>query len=204
MAVSFMKQSINALFVSTFLSLSVFSSAPALAEDTSYFVSENLFTYIHSGPGKQYRIIGSVNSATPVTRLAVSEDGEFVQIQDGKGREGWIEADTLSEGQTRQQQIEYLQQQVDGLASQLQQEQQAVRQRLSEVEQLQQQAVEQQQRMDQAIQERDVIQQKLAGYTDEIEMKWFINGSLVAGGGVLLGLILSFVSRKKKRSDRWM
>lgn len=199
-----MKQRIFSLCLGTALAFSGFTSLFAQAEEGSFYISESLYTYMHSGPGKQYRIVGSVTAASPVQKLATSDDGSYIQIQDPKGREGWIEASVLSEGQTRQQQIDALQLQVEGLATQLQQEQQSVRQRLAEIERLQQQLDEQQQTLTQATQERDLIQQKLAGYTDEIEMKWFMNGGMVAGGGVLLGLILSFVSRKKKRNDRWM
>lgn len=196
---------ISSLCVSLALALFASCSLPSIAEEEqNYFISESLFTYMHSGPGKQYRIVGSVTSASPVLKLATSDDGEYIQIQDPKGREGWIEAAVLAQGETKEQVVEALKEQVEGLASQLLLEQQAVRQHLLKIDELQQKLDEQQQSVTQAQRERDIIQQELNGYTDELEMKWFVNGGTVAGGGVLLGLLLSFISRKKKRSDRWM
>lgn len=198
------KSLFTAWLSSLLVSLTLFIPTSLRAEEGSYFISENLFTYLHSGPGKQFRIIGSVSSGSPVTFKAISEDKNYAQIIDNKGREGWIEAKGLAQGQTRKQQIERLEQQIEGLSAQLQQEQQSVRQALANIEQLEQELSQSQQAMVQTTQERDAIQQELSGYADETQMKWFINGGMVAGGGVLLGLILSLVSRKKKRSDHWM
>ena len=42
----------------------------------SRYVSDNIYTFLHRGPGKQYRIIGSINAGEAVTQLAQSEDGK--------------------------------------------------------------------------------------------------------------------------------
>ena len=202
MNVSLMKHSIYSICLSTLLSISY--SANTAAEETGYYISEELQTFMHSGPGKQYRIIGSVMSASPVTLLGKSDEGDYIQIQDDKGREGWIEAQALAKGQSRPQQINALSEQINLVSAQLQQEQERVRTGVIQLEQIEQQLSSQQTALSNAIKERDLLQQKLTGMGDETQMKWFLNGGMVAGGGVLLGLILSFISRKKKRSDQWM
>ncbi len=197
-----MKHSITALCLSAlFASVSISSWAE---DQSSYFISEELFTYIHSGPSSQYRIIGSVTSATPVEKLATSDDGEFIQIRDDKGREGWVRSETLAQGTTRDEKIAHLQQQVEQLTSDAQLEQQDKQKHRQTLSKLESTVAEQQEQLAQVTRERDLIQQKLAGYQDEIKLKWLLNGGVVAGGGVLLGLIVSFLGGKRKRRDSWM
>lgn len=62
--------------------------------DTRY-VSDNIFTYIHNGPGTQYRILGSVKAGEPLEVKAVNQEAGFTQVVDGRGREGWIKNSEL-------------------------------------------------------------------------------------------------------------
>ncbi|MCM2680382.1 TIGR04211 family SH3 domain-containing protein [Echinimonas agarilytica] len=199
-----MKQSIYSACFTALLALSTVVPASVNAEESGYFISENLYTYMHRGPGKQFRILGSVNSSSPVVLLNTSEDGEFVQIRDGKDREGWIEAEHISKGESRSQRIDSLTEQLSQVRSQLTTEQQEVSRLNDVIANLQEQSSTHQGTLVEVQKERDVLQQRLSNYTDEIEMQWFVNGGVVAGGGVLLGLILSFLPRRKKRQDNWM
>ncbi len=47
-------------------------TTPAKAEQVRY-ISDNLFTYMHRGPGTQFRIMGSVNAGTKVTLLETNK-----------------------------------------------------------------------------------------------------------------------------------
>lgn len=62
--------------------------------DTRY-VSDNIFTFIHNGPGTQYRILGSVKAGEPLDVKAVNNEAGFTQVVDGRGREGWIKSSEL-------------------------------------------------------------------------------------------------------------
>ena len=42
-------------------------AAPAQAQAQTRYISDNLFTYMHSGPSNQYKIIGSVDAGDRVT-----------------------------------------------------------------------------------------------------------------------------------------
>ncbi|MBW8189698.1 TIGR04211 family SH3 domain-containing protein [Neiella marina] len=171
---------------------------------SNYFISEDLYTFMHSGAGKQFRIVGSVNASTPVILLETSDDGSFVKIRDDREREGWVEAASLAQGQTSQQIIEELNQKLVAVSSDINADKNEIAQLSNQIDNLQQQLNQQQQSVLEANKQRDVLQQQLNGYTDEIEMQWFINGALVAGGGLLLGVILSFLPRRKKKQDNWM
>ncbi|MGO2569559.1 MAG: TIGR04211 family SH3 domain-containing protein, partial [Serratia proteamaculans] len=68
----------------------------AHAEDKRY-ISDELNTYVHSGPGNQYRIVGTLNAGEEVTLLSVNDSTNYGQIRDAKGRNTWIPLDQLSQ-----------------------------------------------------------------------------------------------------------
>jgi SH3 domain protein len=35
-------------------------------------------------------------------------------------------------------------------------------------------------------------------------MMWFTRGGMVAGAGILLGIILTYLPKRKRRSNEWM
>ena len=68
--------------------------AQAQTEQQPAFISDNLVVYLHSGPGNQYRIVGTLTAGSEVIKLA-EQDG-YVQIQVDEARSGWIPKDNLS------------------------------------------------------------------------------------------------------------
>ncbi|GGA81769.1 arylsulfatase [Neiella marina] len=186
------------------LTLATSSFSLQAQEQDSYFITEDLYTFMHTGPGKQFRILGSVNASTPVVLLETSDDGKFAKIRDDREREGWVETSTLAQGQTKQQMIDDLNQKLMTVSTDINTDKGEITRLSSLIDELEQQLAEQRQVVQEANKQRDVLQQQLNSYTDEIEMQWMINGALVAGGGLLLGVILSFLPRRKKRQDNWM
>ena len=66
-------------------------AAPAaLAADR--YISDDLFTFMHSGPNNTYRIMGSVNAGSKVQLLQTNKDTGYTQIRDARGRTGWVQS----------------------------------------------------------------------------------------------------------------
>ena len=65
-------------------------AAPTFAQDR--YIADKLFTYIHSGPSNQFRILGSIDAGDKVKLLDVNNDTGYSQIADEKGRTGWVES----------------------------------------------------------------------------------------------------------------
>ena len=61
----------------------------ALAADR--YISDDLFTYMHSGPNNTYRIMGSVNAGEKVKLLQVNKDTGYTKVRDSRGRTGWVQ-----------------------------------------------------------------------------------------------------------------
>ena len=83
----------------------------AHAEDKRY-ISDELSTYVHSGPGNQYRIVGTLNAGEEVTLLSVNDSTNYGQIRDPKGRTTWIPLDQLSQTPSLRTRVPELEQQV--------------------------------------------------------------------------------------------
>ena len=101
-----LKQCIFGLLLAATSFISYAEEAPSSNENTAYIV-DNLYTFMHSGPSKNYRILGSVDAGTQVTLLSAEDNGYF-KIRDDKDREGWVEAKFVTENAGIQQQFQAL------------------------------------------------------------------------------------------------
>lgn len=171
------------------------------SENVAY-ISDNLFVYVHSGPGKNYRIVGSIDAGTQVSMMPGNENG-FQQVMDDKGREVWIETQFVSSQPG-------LAHQLDELGLQLQQTQQALNDAQTDLPRLQQlnQALQaENQTLQQTIQrlEKAVTDEKQKALTSEqAEQHLMLTyGGAVGVGGLLIGVLLTLFLSRRKRYDGW-
>lgn len=66
-------------------------AAPAALAANRY-ISDDLFTFMHSGPNNTYRIIGSINAGSKVQLLQANKDTGYTQVRDDRGRTGWVQS----------------------------------------------------------------------------------------------------------------
>ena len=71
----------------TLFALSV--STLAHAEEKRY-VSDELNTWVRSGPGDNYRLLGTLNAGEEVELLQTNNDSNYAQVRDNTGRTVWI------------------------------------------------------------------------------------------------------------------
>lgn len=98
--------------------LSVSLSWGAQAEEKRY-ISDELDTYVHSGPGNQYRIVGTLKGGDEVTLISVDNGTNYGQIRDSKGKTTWIPLNQLSETPSLRVRVPDLEQQVKTLTDKL-------------------------------------------------------------------------------------
>ena len=77
----------------TLLALS--ATAVSHAEEKRY-VSDELNTWVRSGPGDNYRLVGTVNAGEEVTLLQTDANTNYAQVKDSSGRTAWIPLKQLS------------------------------------------------------------------------------------------------------------
>ncbi|RLM24230.1 hypothetical protein BIY29_09115 [Brenneria alni] len=189
-------------------------SLTAHAEEKRY-ISDELLTYIHSGPGNQYRIVGTLNAGDEVTLLSINQGAGYAQIRDDKNRTSWIPLDQLRETPSLRTRVPELENQVNDLTEKLKNIDQTWNQRTAEMQQkvaasddiINGLRNENEELKNQLI----VAQKKVSAANVQLDdkqrtiiLQWFMYGGGVAGVGLLLGLLLPHLIPRRKKNDRWM
>lgn len=179
------------------------------------YISDELTTYLRSGPGNQYRVVGTANSGDEVQLLGVNEANDYAQIQDEKGRTTWIPLTQLSQTPSFRKQVPELQQQVTTLTEKLATIDQSWNQRTADMQQkvaasdgiinaLKQENQQLKNQLVVAQKKVDVVNLQLDDRQRTIILQWFMYGGGVAGMGLLLGLLMPRLIPKRKNNKRWM
>ncbi|MFM1338150.1 TIGR04211 family SH3 domain-containing protein [Yersinia enterocolitica] len=194
--------------------LSLTLSLSAYAEEKRY-ISDELDTYVHSGPGNQYRIVGTLKSGDEVTLISVNDGTNYGQIRDSKGKTTWIPLDQLSETPSLRVRVPDLEQQVKTLTDKLANIDNSWNQRTAEMQQkgaASDSVISELQKENESLKNQLVVAQKKVNAVNlqlddkqrTIILQWFMYGGGVAGIGLLLGLILPHLIPSRKKNNRWM
>ncbi|BEU01924.1 signal transduction protein [Agarivorans sp. OAG1] len=194
-----------------FLSLAL--AFPALAQ--TRYISDDLYVFMHSGPSNQFRIVGSVNAGTKINQVEFNQENKYAKIVLENGREGWVEAKYLNRSPGLAAQLEQVKSQLEKSQTALKQQQQdsgAASAEQAEQIDAQQQQIEQLQltndqlneQLTQISQQNNAIQHELDTKDEAVQMQWFMRGAGVAGIGLILGILLPMIPRRKKRDNQWM
>ncbi|MGL6496925.1 TIGR04211 family SH3 domain-containing protein [Aeromonas veronii] len=178
--------------------------------DTRY-VSDNIFTYIHNGPGTQYRILGSVKAGEPLEVKAVNSEAGFTQVVDGRGREGWIKNSELQSQISLRERLPQVEKERDELKDRLQnlngdnekrfaEKDGQIAAQSKEIAALKAQLASQGEEMNNLKEQNDALTQSYDNQEHDMQMDWFIRGGAMVGAGILLPML----PRRRSRGDRWM
>jgi SH3 domain protein len=172
-------------------------------ELTQGFISDELFIYMHSGAGNNFRILGSINSGTEI-KLTHVEENDYTQIIDNRGRSVWVESKYVSakpglrfiiaELNEKLANVESIGVELDGQLS-------AANNRS---EQLDLEQIKLNGEITTLNKELSEVKLKLKDQDMNIKKEWFFNGAIVLALGLLLGLIIPrLIARKKSSMDNW-
>ena len=190
--------------------------ASASATALQRYVSDEIYTFLRRGPGKQYRIIGSIKAGEPVTQLALSDDGKYAKVRDSKQREAWIVASELQENPSFRSQHEQVQQQVAVLndkltnidsvqARELKQKSAQLIENERALKQAQEKLASQGEELVQLRAENDKLNASLGTRKQEQLFTWMKQGGMIAGAGLLIGLLIPYLPRpRRSQRDRWL
>lgn len=182
--------------------------------DTRY-VSDNIFTFIHHGPGTQYRILGSVKAGEPLEVKAVNGEAGFTQVVDARGREGWIKNSELQSQPSLRERLPQVEKERDELKDRLQnlngdnekrftEKDGQIAAQSNEIAALKAQLASQSEEMSSLKEQNDALTQSYDNREHDMQMDWFIRGGAMVGAGILLGILLPMLPRRRSRGDRWM
>lgn len=197
-----------------FMLLALSATAVSHAEEKRY-VSDELNTWVRSGPGDNYRLVGTVNAGEEVTLLQTDANTNYAQVKDSTGRTARIPMKELNSTPSLRTRVPDLENQVKTLTDKLNNIDTTRNQRTADM----QQKVSQSDSVINGLKEENqklkneliVAQKKVSAANLQLDdkqrtiiMQWFMYGGGVLGLGLLLGLILPHMIPSRKRKDRWM
>lgn len=172
--------------------------------DQVRYISDNLYTYMHAGPGRNFRILGSVQAGSRVLQLQISDDGEFVEVIDNKQRTGWVDAEFVTTDTSIRSIIPELQQQLRDAEQREQQSLDNIQQLEVQISQLTATNKSLNEQLNTLKNTQAKLDAELSEKNQAEQIEWFTRGGLVALGGLILGVLVTFLPRKKRREDTWM
>lgn len=200
----------NAFFLLLFLTLFCAFSSPVAGQDASddeqqvRYISDDLITYMHSGPGRNYRILGSLTAGSKVVQLQVNGEAGYVEILDEKQRTGWVEAKYVSNKASLRERLPELQERLSRANTSIDQQQQSNQLLSQRIEQLSKQNNQLSRDVQQLQSDNARLGAELNQQDQSAKMQWLTRGGLIALGGAVLGVLLTFIPRRKRRNDQWM
>ncbi|MEQ5801361.1 TIGR04211 family SH3 domain-containing protein [Halomonas sp. H10-9-1] len=184
----------------------------AQEQNDTVWVSDALTTYVRSGPTDGYRIVGTLTAGEPVERLETS--GDYTRVRGPGGDVVWILSREIQEEPSAQVRLPELEQRVaeldaelDGIDEAWEQRTAALREtlevreaRVAELESRNHELDVEAQRSLQAARE---LEARLNTQEQDLLMRYFMYGGGVAGAGLLVGLIVPHLPRRRRKRDRW-
>ncbi|QOR39573.1 SH3 domain-containing protein [Billgrantia diversa] len=180
--------------------------------DATHWVSDELTTYVRSGPTDGYRIVGTLTAGEPVTLLETS--GDYSRVESDTGDRVWILSSELQEAPSASEQLPQLEEQVaqleaelgsinetwEGRVSAMTETLETRERRIAELEASSHQLASEADSSRQTIRQ---LQARLDTQEEDLLMRYFMYGGGVAGAGLLVGLIVPHLPRRRRKSDRW-
>ena len=195
------------------LTLVALSVSVGIHAEEKRYVSDELNTWVRSGPGDNYRLVGTVNAGEEVTQL--QQNNDYGQVRDSTGRTSWIPLKELNVEPSLRTRVPELENQVKTLTDKLNNIDNTWNQRTAEMQQKVAQSdgvINGLKDENQKLKNELIVAQKKVNAANlqlddkqrTIIMQWFMYGGGVLGAGLILGLLLPHMIPSRKRKDRWM
>lgn len=178
------------------------------------YVSDEVVIFTHSGPSAEYRIIGTLKVGEKVNTLKYDEDTKFMQIKTEKGKVVWVKNNELQKALPAKTLLPKVEQELADIKKELAE----TKAKNSEVLQEKSFSMDEKESLiarlkdekstlllniedlEEKNQELDLLQDTK---DERVKMEWLMYGGSVLFFGLLLGLIIPFLPRRKKRSNNW-
>jgi SH3 domain protein len=186
------------------LSSSIFVSAEAAEENFKQgYISDELFIYMHAGPGTNYRILGTVIAGSEVKITGTDENG-YSEIIDNKNRKTWVESKYVSTQAGLRVRVADLNEKIassSDFTSQLDGEVNELKSKINLLTNEKKKLTVELKQVTAALTETKT---KIKDQDTNIQKQWFFNGAMVLGLGLILGLILPrLFARRRGSMENW-
>ncbi|MCK5817878.1 MAG: TIGR04211 family SH3 domain-containing protein [Psychromonas sp.] len=178
------------------------------------YVSDNIYIFTHSGPSSKYRIVGRIKVGDKVDLLQYNKAAKFMEVKYQGNKKGWVAESNLQELLPAQTLIPALKAQLSAtnkkLSTILDDNKASQSNNLNKL--ASQKTLIKTLQVENATLQKSVLSLKsknlaadlLQATRDErIKMEWMINGGGVLFFGLILGIIIPRLPRRKKKKDNW-
>ena len=175
------------------------SPSKNLANEPQAYIIDDLYIFMRSGAGSQYRLLGSINAGTQVTLLEAVQNG-YQKIIDDKGRSGWVEVKYLQKSPGLRYVIAELNAQLADKEDQIQKLKTLVDTKDLQLSKLTASTEQLTKQLKLITKQLNSAQNALEKQDTSIQKQWFYNGAIVLGIGLILGLILPRLGGRRRSS----
>ncbi len=191
-------------FLAITLSSSLFLSAQAAESNYKQgYISDELFIYMHAGPGTNYRILGTIVAGSEV-KITGAVENEYSEVIDDKNRATWVESKYVSTKAGLRFVVDTLNKKIarsSDFTSQLDGEVNDLKSKVNLLTNDKKKLSVELQKLTATLAK---TQTKIKDQDTNIKKQWFFTGALVLGVGLILGLILPrLFSRRRGAMDSW-
>lgn len=212
-----MLKNLSKISLSAMLALGL-SSQMAISEpliaNSDVYISDRANVWTRSGPGTNYRIKGSKHVGDKVKFIRYSDNGKFVLVEDEEGQI-WIQTNDVQQEPCGKALAEILQARVNELENklanydtQLAKDYANASAKLAVLEKENAQLRAADNDKNETIQKLDTQRREYADKLEtrelDMQMRWWLQGAMIALGGAIIGVIFIFIPRPgRKRRDRY-
>ena len=179
--------------------LLLISSSIYAQDGAQGYVSDELSTFVHSGPGKNYRILGTVISGSEIKITGKNKDG-YSKIIDDKGRTVWIESKYAIAKPGLRVVIAQLNTKLADLEGNSSSVSESLMRANKKVDKLSSEKTQLNNEISVLNKTLSEVNLKLKDQDTNIKKDWFFNGAIVLCIGLIFGLIIPRLSSNKKGS----
>lgn len=181
-------------------------------DDASRWVSDDLTTYVRSGPTDGYRIVGTLTAGDPVELLETQ--GDYSRVRSQSGDVVWVPSSNIQDAPSARVQLPELETRVQELSEELSGINETWESRmasLTETLDVRERRIADLEQRNQALESESEasrstvreLQARLDTQEEDLLMRYFMYGGGVAGAGLLVGLIVPHLPRRRRKRDRW-
>lgn len=175
-------------------------SASVQAQSTAH-IADDVYVFMHGGPGTQYRITGRINSGEPVTILQRSQ--QYVEVRSSAGRSGWVPEEFVKAGESMQTRLPRLESELEQSRERLQRQNAEIETLNTQLENVSGNSRDYARQIEGLEAHIRQLEGEIANMDQSNLIRWLTHGGLVALGGVILGLLVPYMPKRRKRRDEW-
>ena len=165
------------------------------------YISDELFIYLHAGPGRDFRILGSITAGTTVALLEVDSSAGYAQIEDDRGRTGWVESKFVSRIPSIRAELKAARERVAEQQIEVDEAINAMRKANRDRAEAEDQRLSLNRSLTKSLEEKAELSRVIERKDRNDQMRWFTRGTVLALVSVLFGFLLGLYTRKRGKSN---